>query len=44
MSISNKIDYKHYFDPVPLDFNWEDKFKYKLIESEQELKDLLMIH
>ena len=41
MSIANKIDYRHYFDPVPLDFNWEDKFKYKLIESEQELKDLL---
>ena len=37
----NKMDYTHYFPAVPLDFDWESKFKYKLVESEQELKDLL---
>lgn len=37
----NKLEYKHFFQPVALDFNWEDKFKYKLVESEEELISLL---
>jgi len=41
MSIRDKVEYQHFFQPVPLDFTWEEKFKYKLVESEDELRNLL---
>lgn len=41
MSIASKIQYNHYFEPAPLDYSFEDNFKYRLISSVDELKEIL---
>ena len=38
---SSKIQYNHYFEPAPLDYSFEDNFKYRLISSVDELKEIL---
>lgn len=41
MSISKDIIYKHFFEPVPLDFTFEERLQCKLIGSVEELKEVL---
>lgn len=41
MSIASKLQYTHYFEPVPLDYSFDDNFKYKLVNSVDELKVIL---
>jgi DNA polymerase-1 len=37
----NKLEYEHYFKPCGLDYSFSSNFKFKLVESTEELRELL---